>query len=151
MSPFCSAVTVRSVRVVNQTHLLHEEHNAVIERSRVLVRRSSLLRAELVEARGRALRLMEMSANLIGLRREQEMTASVAEAESVSAGPFVDVEMLEDRELISTLNERGFDCEKCGRDEPLVAVARFVDYSAAIGICGDCYREMKEMSRGEVV
>lgn len=140
---------------MNETRMRVQEGYAIIERTRALAEKFLRLHAELREAFDER----HFSCNTI--LNAHHSSAALAETDELAGedlrrpapvcAPSIDVEMLEDPEMMAALNACGFDCDKCGGDEPLVAVARFVDRPLALGICGDCYREMKEMSRGEVV
>ena len=68
-----------------------------------------------------------------------------------ASGSFTDGEGFEDRELLAQLNALGYHCDKWGAEEPLVAVVRFTELSAPLGICGDCYRELSGLALGQLM
>ena len=109
-----------------------------------------------VLARTEARRLRARASRIDELKRPTEAfkwplsTSGVAENLGIDS-TFTDGEILEDEVLLTSLNELGYRCDKCKGEEPLVAVVRFEDFSAALGICGDCYRELGGLALGQVI
>lgn len=144
MLPSHAAMLSRSRDALDDSAKLQQEHTLIIARTRTLSVRFKALNAEISQAREDFFRFRLRVRN-----RDVAEGAAVVPVEQPSQ--FLDAEILEDRELLSALNAQGFDCDQCGRDEALVAVVRFAEPEIAMGLCGDCYRDLKKLSRGEVV
>jgi len=64
---------------------------------------------------------------------------------------LLDCEIFDDPDLLAEINSAKLDCEKCGQAGYLVAVARFRSLEQVFAVCGDCFRQLNELSLGAVV
>jgi hypothetical protein len=145
-----SSLIFQSVQLRAQSDaFLARARNATIQ-LRSLTDAAALARTEARRLRAEATNLAELrrQALLLDWRWRLQNLADLHPDTSVS---FTDGEISEDQELLSQLNTLGYRCDHCGGAEPLVAVVRFSDLAAALGMCGDCYRELSGLALGQVM
>ena len=136
---------------------LRTQSNALAARARVAMIQLRSLADSAVLARTEARRLRAEASRLDELRRQSLVIdwrwplPTLNDLNPDANGSFTDGEIFEDQELLALLDALGYHCDRCAGEEPLVAVVRFSELSAALGICGDCYCELRGLALGQVM
>jgi hypothetical protein len=147
---------MNTASIIFQSAQLRAQSGALTARAKVATVQLRLLADGAVLARTQARRLRADASIFDELRRQSPVgdwrwpRAQLNALEPEASPAFVDGEIFDDEDLIARLNALGYQCDHCGGEEALVAVVRFSEREAALGICGDCYRQLSGLALGQV-
>jgi hypothetical protein len=147
---------VNSSALYSQSALIRIQSRALAARANAAAHHAQSSADAAVLACTETRRLRAEAGRLEDLRREslaewQSLWSLLNQLELPDTASFADGEVFESQELVSHLNALGYSCEKCDSTEPLVAVVRFNSLETALGLCGNCYRELSGLALGHPV
>lgn len=145
-----SSIYLRSAQLRMQSNALARRATLATIQLRPLADGAVLARTEARRLRAEASRLDELRRLSVVIQWRWPRT-TLNDLNPDASRSFTDGEVFEDQELLARLNALGYQCDQCGAPEPLAAVVRFSDLSTALGICGDCYRELRGLALGQVM